>query len=153
MDSGKPGQSQKMRGIALDPKETLESLCEIMDELDKASRIMPIIVEGLKDRMALRSLGVNGHIIVMNDGNSILSTCENLAKEWSAAIIFTDWDQKGGELAHALEDSLHSCGVSYDSEYRASVSMLVKKDVKDVESLPALFRRLRVLTGGGRGIL
>jgi dTMP kinase len=137
----------------MDPKETLETLCEVMEELDKASRIMPVIVEGLKDRMALRSLGVNGQIVVLNDGNSILGTCENISKEWGAAIIFTDWDQKGGELAHALMDSLAVCGISYDTEYRATVSMLVKKDIKDVEGLPALFRRLRVLSGGGRGIL
>ncbi|MFO7619607.1 MAG: hypothetical protein R6W91_08180 [Thermoplasmata archaeon] len=137
----------------MDPKETLETLCEIMDELDKASRIMPVIVEGLKDRMALRSMGVNGNIVVLNDGDTILGTCENLAKEWGAVIIFTDWDQKGGELAHALMDALGNCEISYDTEYRATVSMLVKKDVKDVEGLPALMRRLRVLSGGGRGIL
>ena len=137
----------------MDPKETLETLWEIMDELDKASRIMPIIVEGLKDRMALRSLGVNGNIVVLNDGDTILGTCENLAKEWGAAIIFTDWDQKGGELAHALMDALGGCDISYDTEYRATISMLVKKDVKDVEGLPALIRRLRVLSGGGRAII
>ena len=137
----------------MDPKETLETLTELMDELDKASRLMPVIVEGLKDRMALRSLGVNGHIVVLNDGDTILGTCEKLAREWGAAIIFTDWDQKGGELAHALMDALRNCDISYDTEYRASVSMLVKKDIKDVEGLPPLMRRLQVLSGGGRGIL
>jgi 5S rRNA maturation endonuclease (ribonuclease M5) len=100
--------------------------------------------------MALRSLGVNGNIIVLNDGGSILATCEKLARQWSAAIIFTDWDQKGGELAHALADALGALEVSYDTEYRAGVSMLVKKDIKDVEGLPALMRRLQTLTGAGR---
>jgi dTMP kinase len=136
----------------LDPRETLETLTETMEEMDEASRIMPIIVEGLKDKIALRSLGVNGHVVVLNDGSSVLATCEKLAREWSAVIIFTDWDQKGGELAAALADALSSLEVSFDTEYRASVSMLVKKDVKDVESLPALMRRLRLLTGGGRAI-
>jgi dTMP kinase len=131
----------------MDPKETLEALTELLTEMDRASWLMPVIVEGMKDRMALRTLGVNGHIIMLNDGNSILGTCERLGEKWSAAIIFTDWDQKGGELAHALEGHLHSCGVSFDTEYRAQVSMLVKKDVKDVEGLPALVRRLRVLAG------
>jgi len=134
----------------LDPRETLDTLEETLKELDQASKIMPIIVEGLKDRMALRSLGVNGNIIVLNDGGSILATCEKLAKQWSAAIIFTDWDQKGGELAHALADALGALEVSYDTEYRAGVSMLVKKDIKDVEGLPALMRRLQTLTGAGR---
>jgi len=136
----------------VDPRETLETLEEIIKELCEASKFIPIIVEGLKDRMALRSLEVNGHIIVLNDGDTILGTCEKLAREWSAVIIFTDWDHKGGELAHALEDAFHGCGIEYDSEYRASVSMLVKKDIKDVEGLPPLMRRLQVLVGTGKSI-
>jgi len=131
----------------LDPKVTLENLEEILDELDHASRFMPIIVEGLKDRMALRNLNVNGHVVILNDGKSVLGTCEDLSKKWSAAIIFTDWDHKGGQLARSLMDNLKACQVSYDTEYRASISRLVKKEVKDVESLPALIRRLRILSG------
>ena len=134
----------------MDHSETLDTLEETLKELDEASRIMPIVVEGLKDRIALRSLGVNGNIVVINDGVSILETCERLARQWSAVIIFTDWDQKGGELAHALEDALRHLDVSVDTEYRAIVSMLVKKDVKDVESLPALMRRLHMLAGSPR---
>ncbi len=134
----------------MDPKETLRTLEDIFDELDDASRMMPIIVEGLKDRMALRSLNVNGYVVILNDGESILNTCEKLAKKWGAAIIFTDWDQKGGQLARSLMDSLAICGVSYDTEYRANISRLVKKDIKDVESLPALIQRLRILSGKHR---
>jgi len=136
----------------LDQNETLEALEETIKELGEASKFMPVIVEGLKDRMALRSLGVNGNIIVLNDGSSVLATCERIAGQWSAAIIFTDWDQKGGELAHALEDGLTQLDVSVDTEYRATVSMLVKKDVKDVEGLPALMRRLQTMSGHPRPI-
>ena len=134
----------------MDPKETLTTLEEILDELDEASKIMPIIVEGLKDRMALRSLSVNGYVIILNDGESVLATCEKLAKKWGAAIIFTDWDTKGGQLARSLMDSLAICGISYDTEYRASISRLVKKDIKDVEGLPPLIQRLRTLSGKNR---
>ena len=131
----------------MNPKETLERLEEVLDELEHASRIMPIIVEGLKDRMALRSLNINGHVIILNDGDSVFGTCEKLSREWGAAIILTDWDHKGGQLARQLMDALRNCGVSYDNEYRATISMLVKKDVKDVEGLPPLIRRLRTLSG------
>jgi len=134
----------------MNPKETLEILEETLDELNEASKIMPIIVEGLKDRMALRSLGVNGNVVVLNDGESILNTCEKLARKWGAAIILTDWDHKGGQLARSLMDSLEICGVSYDTEYRASISRMVKKDIKDVEGLPPLIQRLRTLSGRHR---
>lgn len=136
----------------MDPSETLDTLEETLKEMAEASKYIPILVEGLKDRMALRSLGINGNIIVINDGATVLGTCEKLAKQWSAVIIFTDWDQKGGELAHALSEALASLEISYDTEYRASVSMLVKKDIKDVESLPALMRRLQTITGSGKPI-
>ncbi len=134
----------------MDPKETLKDLEDILDELDEASKIMPIIVEGLKDRMALRSLNINGYVVILNDGESVLNTCEKLAKKWGAAIIFTDWDNKGGQLARSLMESLAICDVSYDTEYRANISRLVKKDIKDVEGLPPLVQRLRVLTGKHR---
>ena len=136
----------------MNPKENLEKLEETLDELDNASKIMPIIVEGLKDRMALRSLNVNGHVIILNDGDSVFGTCEKLSREWGAAIILTDWDHKGGQLARQLMDALRACGTSYDTEYRATISMLVKKDVKDVEGLPPLIRRLRVLAGSHSSI-
>jgi len=138
--------------MRLDQNETLDTLEETLKEMDEASRLMPVIVEGLKDRIALRSLGVNGNVVVLNDGTSILATCEKIAKQWTAAIIFTDWDQKGGELAHALAENLGALGISYDTEYRANVSMIAKKDIKDVEGLPALIRRLRILTGNPRPI-
>ena len=134
----------------MNPKETLTNLEEILDELDEASKIMPIIVEGLKDRMALRSLNVNGYVVILNDGESVLNTCENLSKKWGAAIIFTDWDTKGGQLAKSLMESLGNCGISYDTEYRANISRLVKKDIKDVEGLPKLIQRLRTLSGKNR---
>ena len=136
----------------MNPKETLEQLEETLDELDQASRIMPIIVEGLKDRMALRSLNINGNVIILNDGDSVFGTCEKLSRSWGAAIILTDWDTKGGQLAHQIMDALHACGISYDSEYRATISRLVKKEVKDVEGLPPLIRRLRILAGSHRPI-
>ena len=111
---------------------------------------MSLAKRSLKDRMALRSLGVNGNVVVLNDGESILNTCEKLARKWGAAIILTDWDHKGGQLARSLMDSLEICGVSYDTEYRASISRMVKKDIKDVEGLPPLIQRLRTLSGRHR---
>ncbi len=131
----------------MNPKETLEILEETLEELDQASRIMPIVVEGLKDRMALRSLNVNGHIVIINDGDSMTGTCEKIARKWGAAIILTDWDHKGGQLARQLMDGFDALGMSYDTEYRATISRHVKKDIKDVEGLPPLIRRLRTLSG------
>ena len=132
---------------SLDPDETLDGLIELLDELDKASSTNPIIVEGPRDKEALLKLGISGHIIVLNDGSSILNTCERLAEKWHLAIILTDWDRKGGQLARLLMDALEACDMKHDTVFRAKLSRLAKKEIKDVESLPGFVKRLKNAVG------
>jgi 5S rRNA maturation endonuclease (ribonuclease M5) len=140
-----PSRKDSVR--SLDPDETLEGLTELLDELDKASITNPIIVEGIRDKEALQELGVNGQIIVLNDGTSILNTCERLSEKWHMAIILTDWDRKGGQLARMLMDALESCDMKHDTKFRAKLSRLAKKEIKDVESLPGFIKRLKSAVG------
>lgn len=132
---------------SLDPNETLKGLIELLDELDNASSTIPIIVEGSRDREALQKLGVSGQIVVLNDGTSILNTCERLAENRHLAIILTDWDRKGGQLARMLMDALESCDMKHDTKFRAKLSRLAKKEIKDVESLPGYIKRLKNAVG------
>ena len=138
----------------MDPSETLERLLRLLEELDEASRTVPVIVEGRHDRKALEELGVTGNIVVLNDGHSVLHTCEELSKQHRTAIIMTDWDHKGGQLSRLLIDALESCDMKFDNDYRASISYLAKKETKDVEGLPAYVSRLRDSvdrSAGGKG--
>jgi 5S rRNA maturation endonuclease (ribonuclease M5) len=131
----------------LDPNETLERLLRLFLELDEVSRSVPVIVEGRYDRKALNELGVKGRIVVLNDGRSILGTCEELSKENKSAVIMTDWDRRGGQLARLLIDALESCDMKHNTDIRAQISYLAKKETKDVEGLPAFILRLRKTTG------
>ncbi len=121
----------------------LEDLEKVIEELAAASRTMPVIVEGRSDKKALESLGVRGIIFVLNDGHSILDTCTRLAADYRHVIIMTDWDRKGGRLARALIDNLEANDMKYNSDFRAKLAMLAKKEVKDVEGLPKFIERLR----------
>ncbi len=125
------------------PAETLERMTGLLEELDEASRTIPIIVEGRKDKEALRDLGIKGRIIILNDGHSVLGTCEELAKTDTIAMILTDWDRRGGQLARSLMDSLEACDMKHETDIRAKLSYLTKKEIKDVEGLPGFMRRLR----------
>ena len=125
----------------------MEKISGLLEELNEASIEIPIIVEGRWDKKALRSLGIEGHIVVLNDGHSVLATCEELAKDWKSAIIMMDWDRKGGQLAHLLRDALESCDMKYDTDFRARISYLAKKETKDVEGLPGFIDRLKKATG------
>ncbi len=131
----------------MDPNETLEKMTKLLEDLNEASSDIPIIVEGRWDEKALRNLGIEGRIVVLNDGHSVLATCEELSKNWRLAIILMDWDRKGGQLAHLLRNALESCDMKYNTDFRAKMSYLAKKETKDVEGLPSFIGRLREATG------
>ncbi len=119
-----------------------EDLQRVLEDLIEKSRSMPVIVEGEWDRRALESLGVDGDIRVLNRGNRILALAESIARDHRGAIILTDWDARGGRLARSLRDALEACGVRYDDDLRARLTILCRKDIKDVESLHRFAERI-----------
>lgn len=125
-----------------DPRETLEEMTRIFDELRDRPEKQVILVEGMKDRTALNLLGVAGEIWQVQGPNSVFSTTERLAKEGKDAIILTDWDRKGGHIARLLRQGFIANAVRHDSTYRLRLAQLAKKEIKDIESLPAFFTRL-----------
>jgi dTMP kinase len=125
-----------------DPREVLEELTWLLEELRDRPSNRVILVEGLKDRAALTVLGVSGEVWQVQGPNSIFSTAERLAKENKEAVILTDWDRKGGQLAQTLRSSLNANGIRFDDNIRLRLVILVKKDIKDIESLPAFYSRL-----------
>lgn len=123
--------------------ERLDKLEKIVDDLIERSSDEPIIVEGSRDIKALRALGVEGMIRAVNTGSSIVNLCESLSSEHDRFIILTDWDRKGGQIAHQLKRGFESCDVRHDMLVRANIARLTKKEIKDVEGLPGLIRRLQ----------
>ncbi len=120
-----------------DADEMVDEFEALLEELRELARESVILVEGRKDRHALEELGIRGDIVQVQDAGGILGVAEDLAAQGRSAIILTDWDRKGGHLAELLRNALRACGVQYDDSIRARVSMLSKKEIKDVESLPA----------------
>ncbi len=133
----------------MDYVELGEDLHRVLDDLVEKNRSLPIIVEGEYDRRALKELGVLGEIRVLNRGNSILALCEDIARGHREAIILTDWDVRGGRLARNLRDALTASGVRYDDELRARLTILCRKDIKDVESLHRFVDRVDRLAAEG----
>lgn len=123
--------------------ERLDKLERMVDELIERSQFEPIVVEGSRDVRALREIGVEGLIKPINTGVGIINFCEALSAEHGSFIILTDWDRKGGQIAHHLRIGFESVDVKFDLQIRAQMAMLVKKEIKDVESLPSYLERLR----------
>lgn len=124
------------------PAETLEELTSILDELRERESDAVILVEGQKDRGALIALGVGGEVWQIKGGNSVFSVAEELARQGKKAVVFTDWDRKGGQLCRALRQALGANGVPHDLSLRMRIVQISKKDIKDVESLPSFYSRL-----------
>lgn len=126
-----------------DPQETLEEVEELLRQLRERPEGTVILVEGRKDRQALAVLDIEGEIVQVQDARGIFGVAEELARKGQEAIVLTDWDRKGGQLAELLRHALKANGVRYDDTIRARMSALGKKEIKDIESLPAFLSFLK----------
>jgi 5S rRNA maturation endonuclease (ribonuclease M5) len=125
----------------------LDALEEQISALLEASHNgAAIIVEGMHDERALRSLGVSGPVI-MASRRPALELAEDTARKYKEIIVLTDWDLKGDEMALKIEQHLRSSGVRADMEIRSKLKKLVRKEIKDVESLGLYVERMRELYG------
>lgn len=127
------------------PKRTydLEALEELIATLlDASCHGAAIIVEGRRDLQALRALGLPGPVI-MASRRPALDLAEDAARSYPCIILLTDWDGKGDEMCRTLERHLRSAGSRPDREIRSRLKKLVKKEIKDVESLSQYTERMR----------
>jgi len=131
----------------LNDEERLAEIEEVLDELRELSEDHIILIEGIKDKKALSSIGIDGEVFMIQSEGGPIRAAEYVYEHGGEAVILTDWDRKGGIIAHELEGQLSALGVEYDISIRAKLSFLCKKYIKDVESLDTLLERL--LSGGG----
>jgi 5S rRNA maturation endonuclease (ribonuclease M5) len=101
-----------------------------------------IIVEGRKDALSLRNLGVSAEIYPCAN-QPVAAFCEQIAHTKKKAVILTDWDRKGRILASRFIGHFQNLGVPYDETYRKRLLMYTKKEIKDVESLYAYVVKLK----------
>jgi 5S rRNA maturation endonuclease (ribonuclease M5) len=127
------------------PKGTydLEALEELISELlDASLRGAAIIVEGRRDFESLRVLGAKGPIILASQ-KPVLALAEEASRKYQEIIVLTDWDKKGDEMAYNIKTCLQWSESKWDTEIRSKLKRLVKKDIKDVESLSKYVERVR----------
>jgi 5S rRNA maturation endonuclease (ribonuclease M5) len=121
-----------------------EALTRLLDRLIAVGEEgKPIIVEGKKDSAALRELGINASIIcIKSSRKSVLDLLKTIKTE-REAIILTDFDRHGAELAKTVENCLEELEVRPNLFYRRALGNLVKRDIKDVEGLPSYIEKLK----------
>ena len=115
-----------------DEDSLLESLKSFVEKLNKGADI--IIVEGIKDRKALKGLGIKAKILTLYE----LKTKEREVKG-KRVVILTDFDEKGKELKLRVERMLVTKGARIVREYRRELArFMFKRKMKEIESLASL---------------
>jgi 5S rRNA maturation endonuclease (ribonuclease M5) len=121
--------------------ERAERLREIIEHLHDINERIPIIVEGKKDASALRSLGLIGDVITLHNGKNLYDFCDDIARRFHRVILLLDWDKKGEDLNRILSHHLEGHWEEFSS-FRELLKMLCQKEIKDIEGIPKLLKRL-----------
>ena len=126
--------------------ERFEALEEILNELQELSDDHIALIEGNKDRRALDNLGLYDlkTIEVQREGGP-LKAAELVSELKLKAVILTDWDDRGNRIERELRDQLDALCVVYNTEIRMRLRNICIKDIKDVESLDSLYKRLETI--------
>jgi len=116
-------------------------LREVFEDLQELNKRVPVIVEGKKDASALKSLGLMGDVIVLHNGQNLYDFCNDIARRYGRVILLLDWDRKGEDLYKILSHNLKGQWEEFSS-FRELLRILCQKEIKDIEGIPALLRRL-----------
>ena len=99
-----------------------------------------------KDRRSLDNLGLQDlrAIEVQREGGP-LRAAESVAQTGKQAIILTDWDDRGNRIESDLKVQLDALCSPYNTDIKRRLRDICIKDIKDVESLDSLYKRLKTI--------
>jgi 5S rRNA maturation endonuclease (ribonuclease M5) len=126
--------------------ERAERLREVLAALLEINNVVPIIIEGKRDASALRHLGFAGEIITLHRGQNLYDFSEEIIENHPKVVLLLDWDPKGEQLTRALEGHLKVHFEEF-SPFREVIKILCQKDIKDIEGIPSLLKRLEGMAG------
>ena len=105
---------------------------------------MPILMVAVQsDKRSLLEISEIADLTIkeQREGGPVRAA-EYVAEKGKKAIVLTDWDNKGEYLAYELEAQLKAMCVQYDTGIRKRLADLCRKDIKDIESLNTMYKRL-----------
>jgi len=119
----------------------LEKLFEEIKYLGKGDLV---IVEGKSDRQSLRILGVSSKIVTKKELEGIGIVRGGPKTKRPRLILLPDFDKEGEENMRRWRKILERVGSVDDSIWR-KLRHLTKGEVRDIESLPTLARKFRLI--------
>jgi len=104
---------------------------KLKDEADNGALI---VVEGLRDEEALRSLGFSGTFFLLCRGSG-LKRLLSVAPAFKKTIILTDLDRKGGALAAKVVATLQSKNIRADLFFRKELRSIMRGRIRSIQDL------------------
>ncbi|MGC8568728.1 MAG: toprim domain-containing protein [Nitrososphaeria archaeon] len=108
------------------------SLHKLLSDLDDGQTI--VVVEGRRDRQALKSLGYNGRVFEMcGKGKGTKNLVSELAV-YKKVIVMFDFDKRGERLTRTIVEKLTYGGLTIDLTTRRKIKEIAY-DVEHIEDL------------------
>ncbi|MEM4736033.1 MAG: hypothetical protein QXS20_09990 [Candidatus Thorarchaeota archaeon] len=118
-------------------------LIDLFREIEREGRVI-IVVEGARDEMALRELGVTLPVVRVHRGQSREQVLElivgTLIGRDMDVLILTDFDPEGTELNRYLEHELELRRIHVQKNQRAHIGRLMR-GLRHVEQLISLLKK------------
>jgi 5S rRNA maturation endonuclease (ribonuclease M5) len=126
-----------------DPGEAFEAFVALWQRLLAEGRRpgTTVVVEGERDRRAVRRLGWAGGVAIVHRGQPLSATAQRLVDGHGRVIVLTDWDSEGGTIARRLREFLTADRVALDLDYRRRLAYLLRGELVHVEGLYGWVRR------------
>ena len=115
---------------------------KILDRIASIGNDSVIIVEGVRDEESLRRLGIRGNIYRLKSSRIGLREFAAAISSYKEAIILTDFDREGEELAVRIQRELAPVRVRANNSFWNQLRGLVSSDVKSVEDLADYFEKM-----------
>jgi len=121
-----------------------EELQKLLQRLsDEAENGSVIVVEGVRDKKSLESMGIRGRVVcIQSSRRSTFSFAEQLDGE-KKVIILMDFDRQGVYLANRLSRVLNCQSVHANVVLWRELRSLTRSDLRSIEELPRLYERLQ----------
>ncbi len=101
-----------------------------------------IIVEGRKDKEALRKLGLAGPIVCFkSSGKGLVDFLGNI--EAKKIMVLTDFDKEGKDISARINEELAHLKMKTDHTLRKRLGALVRQDARTIQDLFRYVERIR----------
>lgn len=127
-------------------KDKEEKILQVLERLaEKSAKGIPIIVEGKKDALALRSLAIEGRIIeAKTRGKSMLDVISQVEEcETQEVILLLDFDRRGREWTRRLTQHFEKMQIKPNIYFWKKILNIAGHEVKDVEGLVSYMETLK----------